>query len=152
MAKALQLTGNSEAEESAHFAEMMDKFFDCVNVHNYTQGYHKRKAFQNLYRSLSDPRLKVYTHHVLCYPNRKCMHFLLQWLEDDFLGYLDQWEKSVKVRQGFSKKEKARMLLSPATMLGLRMTSKAYLCFLLCNTNIFTCKSIFPQLSHLWTW
>ena len=52
-------------------------------------------------------------------------YIFLQWLEDDLLGYLDQWEISVKVRQGFNKKEKARMLLSLATMLGLRMTSKA---------------------------
>ena len=61
---------------------------------------------------------------MLSYLSHKCMHFLLQWLEDDFLGYLNQWERSVKVRQGFNKKEKARMMLSPATMLGLRMTSK----------------------------
>ena len=57
---ALRLTRDSEAEEFAHFAEMMDKFFDYLNVHNYTQGYHKHKAFQNLCRSLNGLRLKVH--------------------------------------------------------------------------------------------
>ena len=59
MAKALRLTGGEDVEESARLAEMMDKFFDCVNVHNYTQGYHRRKPFLDPYRSSKDRRLKV---------------------------------------------------------------------------------------------
>ena len=59
MAKALRLTGGEDVEESAQLAEMMDKFFDCMNVHNYTQGYHHRKPFQDPYRSSKDVRLKV---------------------------------------------------------------------------------------------
>ena len=30
------LTGGSEVEETAQLAEKMDKFFDCLYVHNYT--------------------------------------------------------------------------------------------------------------------
>lgn len=38
---------------------MMDKFFDALNVHNYTHGLHARKQFQMPYVSEKDPRLKV---------------------------------------------------------------------------------------------
>ena len=38
------------------------------------------------------------------------------------VSYLDDWEKSLKERTGFSKEEMERMLLSSETLLGLRMT------------------------------
>ena len=41
---------------------------------------------------------------------------------EDFLPYLDDWEKCVKERTGFSSEEKRRMLLSSETILELRMT------------------------------
>lgn len=55
-----------------------------------------------------------------------------QWLEEDFLGFLDGWEESVaqrksfdkKTRQGFTNKQKKMMLLSAETRLGLRITGK----------------------------
>ena len=46
----------------------------------------------------------------------------MQWLEEDFLGYLEEWEKSVAARKGFSKTEKNKMLLSDATRSGLKFT------------------------------
>ena len=46
----------------------------------------------------------------------------LQWLENDFLGYLREWEESVEKRDGYSKDDKRRMTLSQETMRGLRMT------------------------------
>ena len=48
----------------------------------------------------------------------------LQWLQDEFLPYLDQWGKSVEDRPGFTPAQKKRMLISHETLLGLRMTSK----------------------------
>jgi hypothetical protein len=48
----------------------------------------------------------------------------MQWLEDCFLGYLEEWEESVKKRDGYSASERKRMLLSDATRLGLKLTSK----------------------------
>ena len=54
----------------------------------------------------------------------QCDVVALQWLRDVFLPYLDNWEKSVDERPGFSRDEKNRMLLTPATRLGLRITSK----------------------------
>ena len=64
---------------------------------------------------------------------------LVQWLEETFLPYLDAWEQSIgKVlrREGFSKEQKNRMLLSRETRLGLRMTSK-YTKFIITNVCCF---------------
>ena len=51
-----------------------------------------------------------------------CTLMLLQWLEKDFLGYLDEWEASVSAREGFTRAEKASMILSKETLEGLRLT------------------------------
>ena len=58
MAKALKLTGGEEAKETARFIELMDKFFDCLNVTNCVSGKHNRKVFQDPFRP-NDFRLKV---------------------------------------------------------------------------------------------
>ena len=60
VSSALLYTGNSEVFETAYFIEKVDKFFDCLNVRNFTQGKHLRKPFQEPYRSANDARLKVY--------------------------------------------------------------------------------------------
>ena len=53
------------------------------------------------------------------------MHFnftwLIQWLEETFLGYLKEWKESVDERTGFDKKEKAKMMISRETIEGLKM-------------------------------
>lgn len=59
VAEALRLTGGEGARETARFIEMMDRFFDCMNVNNFVSGKHKRKPFQYPYRSASDLRIKV---------------------------------------------------------------------------------------------
>ena len=49
----------------------------------------------------------------------------MQWLEKDFIGYLDKWEQSAQeVAQSMklSKSETNNMLLTPETRLGLRTT------------------------------
>ena len=59
----------------------------------------------------------------------------MQWLEEDFLGYLEEWEKSVAARKGFSKTEKNKMLLSDATRSGLKFTGTGvcmYVCMYVC--------------------
>ena len=52
---------------------------------------------------------------------------MLQWLEEDFLGYLKEWEESVSARAGFTAKEKKNKLLSQETLLGIEVTGKAVL-------------------------
>ena len=51
---------------------------------------------------------------------------IVQWLEVEFLGYLDRWETSVRDRPGLSRAQQNNMLLSPETCLGLRTTGKHY--------------------------
>ena len=65
ISKALQLTGGPEATETVRFISMFDKFFDCVNVVNFTSGRFKRKVFQQTYQSGEDFRLKVYLHVII---------------------------------------------------------------------------------------
>ena len=58
MAEALKLTGGEEAKETARFIELMDKFFDRLNITNCVSGKHNRKVFQDPFRP-NDFRLKV---------------------------------------------------------------------------------------------
>ena len=45
-----------------------------------------------------------------------------QWLEEEFLGYMEKWEQSVAARPGFSQTDKNKMMLSEATKTGLKFT------------------------------
>ena len=46
----------------------------------------------------------------------------VQWLEKEFLGYLDEWKASVASRPGLKPAEQARMCLSRETLEGLHIT------------------------------
>ena len=59
VSKALTLRGGEATAETARFLLIIDNFFDCTNVKNYSAGVKSRKPFQLLYRSASDERLKV---------------------------------------------------------------------------------------------
>ena len=59
MSKALVLFCGDECNETSQFVEMMDKFVDALNVHNYSHGSRALKPFQLPYTSREDPRLKV---------------------------------------------------------------------------------------------
>ncbi|KAL5516725.1 hypothetical protein EMCRGX_G002131 [Ephydatia muelleri] len=53
VAKALVLSGDPAVQETAKFVTMLDKFFDSLNVFNYTLGVNKRKGvFMKLFRLL----------------------------------------------------------------------------------------------------
>lgn len=57
--KAIQLTGGNDAQETANFILLFDKFFDMLNVSNFTNGSRKKKPFQYPYHTGDDHRLKV---------------------------------------------------------------------------------------------
>ena len=44
MAKALQLTGGDDVVETVRFITMMDTFFDCLNVNNFSTGNKYKKT------------------------------------------------------------------------------------------------------------
>lgn len=47
----------------------------------------------------------------------------VQWLEEDFLGYIEDWEESVAARPGeYSKTQRNMIMLSGETRLGLKIT------------------------------
>lgn len=58
VAKAHTMDNHSRSA-TAEFVDMIDKFFDCHNVGNYTDGKFHRKCFQQPYRSPDDFRFKV---------------------------------------------------------------------------------------------
>ena len=55
----LMQTGGREAVETSKFVSLMDKFFDILNVSNFTSGTRNRKRFQHPFRNLHDFRLSV---------------------------------------------------------------------------------------------
>ena len=91
---------------------MFDKYFDTLNVSNFTNGKVNRKPFQSPFRSSEDFRLKV---------ANTCM-----WYNINFDVVFIKFILSV-VRKGVSSLppcEQKQMLLSRETLLGLRMTGK----------------------------
>ncbi|KAL5506287.1 hypothetical protein EMCRGX_G007900 [Ephydatia muelleri] len=106
VSKALVLVCGDECNETSQFVEMMDKFLDALNVHNYSHGSRALKPFQLPYTSREDPRLR--------------------WLVECFLKYLEDRERSVMGQSGFSLAEKSNMLLSEETLYGLKITSRTF--------------------------
>ena len=56
-------TGGSEIDGKAKFILMLDKFFDCLNVTNFTNKTRHRKLFLHPYRHERDVRLKVMNNY-----------------------------------------------------------------------------------------
>lgn len=77
-------------------------FFDCMNTRQAGEGKHKRKPDLDPYRSGKDVRLL--------------------WLENEFLGYLAEWDPGVQAREGFTATEMKKMTISQDTLEGLRMS------------------------------
>ena len=59
MAKALTLVVGPSAKETARFADMFDKFFDCMNCSSLSAGKRSRNPFKSPFRSATDWKLKV---------------------------------------------------------------------------------------------
>ena len=59
VSKALQLRGGTAAKGTATFVEMFNKFFDVMNVSNFTDGKRTRNTFKDPYRSVKDVRIVV---------------------------------------------------------------------------------------------
>ena len=58
MAAAIRFTGNPAAQKTAEFIDLVNKFFDCLNVTNFDEGKHTRNCFKDPIRP-GDFRLKV---------------------------------------------------------------------------------------------
>ena len=75
MATVLREFGGAEASETGHYCELMDRFFDCVNVRSIREGDHKRNPDLKPYYTVDDERL--------------------HWLEHVFLKHFIDWKKEV---------------------------------------------------------
>ena len=58
----MKLTGGPETEETVKFILMFDKFFDMLNVTNFTNWAHERKPDKQPYQKIDDERLEVSIH------------------------------------------------------------------------------------------
>jgi hypothetical protein len=85
VANAFDFIGQQQMAGTQKFLSMMDKFFDCLNVKNCTEGHRMRKEFKKPYKSRNDDRFT--------------------WLSETFLGYLDGWQTHVAANYGHLPKE-----------------------------------------------
>lgn len=105
--RVMQEYGGPEQQETARFILLMDRFFDCLNSRNLLEGKRFRK-----------PDLLPYTH---------VSDIRFDFLQGEFLQYLEDWRSSVQNRQGqFSAGERQKMFLSLQTYRGLVMTVKSF--------------------------
>lgn len=61
----MKLTGGPETEETVKFILMFDKFFDVLNVTNFTNWARARKPDKQPYQKIDDKRLEVSINYVL---------------------------------------------------------------------------------------
>ena len=106
VAAVLKNYGPPEAAGTAKYCEMVDKFFDCLNVRNTKEYECKRKPFLAPYTDADDERFT--------------------WLESEFLPYLSSWKESTENRDGdFTQNARNKMFISWQTMEGFQMTTFA---------------------------
>lgn len=102
MAAVLKTFGPAEAAATSKFCEMVDGFFDYLNVRSTTEHQKKRKPFLAPYTSLEDERF--------------------QWLLE-FLDYLKRWKESTENRPGnFTPNARSRMFVSWHTYEGFQIS------------------------------
>lgn len=74
VANGLRLNFKESARETANFIEKVDKFFDSLNVTNYTDCITKLKQFKMPYRHAKDFRIKVMIMQLLILLHYICMY------------------------------------------------------------------------------
>ena len=102
----LESVYGEEVRETVRFIKHMNKFFDCLNVRNLYEGNDTGNHDLDAYTDANDPRL--------------------QYLEETFLGYFNEWQSSVTSRPGnFSNQERLKMQLSQQTIDGFKITVRS---------------------------
>ncbi len=89
---------------------MFDKFFNILNVSNYTSCIKSLKPFKKPYRGKDDSRINV-----------------KKWLKTEFLKWLDDWKEQIESRNDLDEYEKERRQISRETLEGIHITGT-------CNT------------------
>ena len=143
IAFALSPSLKDETQSTQHFIEMMDRFFDCLNVRRLGQDVETKKPELAPYRNANDWRFEVTisfsvqtmtlfsTFHITycpsCLPSSTTyimatIFLFPQWLKEEFLTFLEEWEKQSMARVQLNKKDRMRSCLSSETLEGLRIT------------------------------
>lgn len=92
-----------ETYGTAVYCEMVDNFFDCLNVRSLSESTRKIKPFLKPYTLQNDQR------------------FL--WLENIFLNYFEKWLLSISNRPGnFTQRAKSKMFIAYQTHQGFKIT------------------------------
>ena len=104
MATVLRKYIGGEANATAKFCEMVDAYFDCLNVRNKSEHIRKRKPNLAPYEDVNDRRFT--------------------WLENEFLKFFDSWKESIEERPGnFTKNAQSQMFMSRQTFEGFQITT-----------------------------
>ena len=104
MGEMMMKYGSKESIETANFCNLMDSFFDILNIRNKTECEHQNKPLLAPFYSADDTRLS--------------------WLTGGFLHYFSHWSSSIEARQGtFTKSDREKMFISRQTHEGLKITS-----------------------------
>ena len=99
----LQKFFGESSNATADFCENINKFFDCFNVRSPKEGALNRNQYLKPYKSDTDDRFR--------------------WLEEEFLGYLQDWKASIETREGnYNDSAKAKMFISWQTYEGLKIS------------------------------
>ena len=97
--------------------------------------------------------LAVSIHH---YAVLKEQLLFSQWLETEFLQYLEEWESAVQNREGVTPAQRKSMLLSVETLTGLKLTgmqTHIYLHIVLCvHTYIYVRTKFTIIITHTCTY
>ena len=107
--------------KTAKFCELMDTFFDCMNVRNCQEHIHKLKPFLKPYSSVKDERLV--------------------WLTNVFLKYFADWKQCISNRPGnFPDSARSAMFISRQTYEGLQIS-----CVSMVEVIQYLLSSIYPD-------
>ena len=102
VALALSVQGKAGTEETEKFVKNMNDFFDCLNANRiYTQF-----EFKSVYRSPSDRRL--------------------EWLQNDFLKYFQDWKEWAMSQVDVPLVERKQYFISDQTWEGLQICVNSF--------------------------
>ena len=100
---ALSTFETPESIATAEYCEIIDSFFDCLNLRSLTEGRIKIKPFLEPYVSQNDERFTS--------------------LIENFLEYFNTWKESIDTRSGdFTATAKSKMFISYQTHQGFKIT------------------------------
>ena len=106
MASVLSHHGGNELSGTSKYCDMIDKFFDCMNVRSVSEHIRKRKNKVAPYTAMDDERF--------------------DWLFNVFLNYFDTWKLSIENRgNNFSLNAQSKMFISWQTFEGFKITTNA---------------------------